>query len=138
MRIRSAFTFAAALLSAFLLKPAYAAQAAEAYGISGPVAHDNLTIYFVHGKSASGPVPLTLQEALAKGAVQVSETGSVNDLQIENTGTEPVFVQSGDIVKGGRQDRVFSTSLVLPPRSGKLSVEARARPAPPHRRAPKR
>lgn len=124
MLIRSAFTVAAAILSVFLPKPAHAAPAAETYTISGPVIHDNLTIYFVHGKSARGPVPLTLQEALAKGAVQVTETGSVNDLQIENTGKEPVFVQSGDIVKGGRQDRVFSTSLVLPPRSGKLSVEA--------------
>lgn len=56
--------------------------------ISGPHVHDNLAIYFVHGTSADGPVPLTLTEALAKGRVQVLETGRVNELQIENTGDE--------------------------------------------------
>ena len=52
--------------------------------MSGPIVHDNLAIYFVHGQSAAGPVPLTLDEALAKGAVKVHETGSVNELAIEN------------------------------------------------------
>jgi hypothetical protein len=33
-----------------------------------------------------------------------------------------VFVQSGDIVKGGQQDRVLTVSLVLPPRSGRIPI----------------
>ena len=56
------------------------ASADDAYRISGPFQHANLAIYLVHGKSVDGPVPLTLQEALAKGVVQVEETGDVNDL----------------------------------------------------------
>jgi hypothetical protein len=94
----------------------------EAYRISGPVVHENLAIYFVHGKSADGPVPLTLQEALANGSVQVRETGSVNQLEVENTGDTGVFIQSGDIVKGGRQDRVLTVSLIIPPHSGALPI----------------
>src|ERR1043165_9876319 len=70
--------------------------------VSVPVVHQNLAIYLVHGKSAAGPVPLTLAEALAKSAVKVHETGHVNELQIENLGSAEVFVQSGDMVKGGR------------------------------------
>src|ERR1700755_87366 len=92
-----------------------AASRADEVRISGPVVHENLAIYLIHGKSASGPVPLTLDEALAKRIVKVHETGNVNELQIENLGTEEVFVQSGDIVKGGQQDRVLSVSLLLPP-----------------------
>jgi hypothetical protein len=94
----------------------------EAYRISGPVVHENLHIYFVHGKSADGPVPLTLQEALANGSVQVRETGSVNQLEVENTGNAEVFIQSGDIVKGGRQDRVLTVSLIIPPHSGAMPI----------------
>ena len=67
-------------------------------------------------------MPLTLQEAMTKQTVRVIETGSVNELQIENTGTEDVFIQSGDIVKGGKQDRVLTVSLVLPPKSGKVGI----------------
>jgi hypothetical protein len=90
--------------------------------ISGPFTHENLAIYFVHGQGADGPVPLTLQEALAKGSVVVAETGQVNELQIENTGGEPVFIQAGDIVKGGKQDRVLTVSLLLPPSSGRVPI----------------
>jgi hypothetical protein len=67
-------------------------------------------------------VPLTLQEALDKKAVEVVETGSVNELQIRNKGGQPIFVQSGDIVKGGKQDRVVTTSFLLPPKSGKVPL----------------
>jgi len=86
------------------------------------VVHENLAIYFVHGKSADGPVPLTLQEALANGSAVVRETGSVNQLEVENTGNDEVFIQSGDIVKGGRQDRVLTVSLIVPPHSGKMPI----------------
>jgi hypothetical protein len=98
------------------------ALADESPRISGPHIHENLAIYFVHGASATGAVPLTLQEALAKGSVQVIETGSVNELQIENTSADEVFVQAGDIVKGGKQDRVLTVSFLLPPKSGRLPV----------------
>jgi hypothetical protein len=99
--------------------PAFAEQNLR---VTGPYAHENLAVYFVHGASAAGPVPLTLQEALAKGSVQVIETGRVNELQIENTGPEQVFVQAGDIVKGGKQDRVLTVSFLLPPKSGRLPI----------------
>ncbi len=90
--------------------------------ITGPLVHENLAVYFVHGQGSGGPVPLTLQEALAKGNVQVVETGRVNELQIENTGGEAVFIQAGDIVKGGKQDRVLTVSLLLPAKSGRVPI----------------
>ncbi len=98
------------------------ARAEEGPVISGPFSHDNLSIYFIHGKSAPGPAPLTLQEALAKESVRVAETGSVNELKIENLGDEDVYIQSGDIVKGGRQDRVLTASFILPKKSGAVPI----------------
>src|SRR5204863_4455174 len=92
------------------------------YRVTGPVTHENLAIYLVRGKSAAGPVPLTREEALAKRSVKVHETGNVNELQIENLGNDEVFVQSGDIVKGGQQDRVLTVTLLLPPKSGRIPI----------------
>jgi hypothetical protein len=109
-------------LAAVLGFAAPAPAATEGYRISGPVAHANLAVYFVHGQGTAGPVPLTLQEALAKRAVRVHETGQVSELAIENLGDQEVFVQSGDIVKGGQQDRVLTVSLVIPPRSGRVPI----------------
>jgi len=48
----------------------------------------------------------------------------VNELAIENVGGEPVFVQSGDIVKGGKQDRCIGTDFTLAPKSGKVKIAA--------------
>jgi hypothetical protein len=98
------------------------AKAPEGVRVSSPVVHENLAIYFIHGKSAPATVPLSLDEALAKGTVKVRETSNVNQLEIENLGAEEVFVQSGDIVKGGKQDRTLMVSLVLPPKSGSVPI----------------
>lgn len=117
--LRSAAILWTALLS--ITAPSYGARA-EDYRISGPLAHDNLTLFLVHGQSAPGPVPMTLEEALQKQSVRISEVGHVNELAIENFGDREVFIQSGDIVTGGKQDRVIVSSLILPPRSGKLTL----------------
>jgi cytochrome c biogenesis protein ResB len=98
------------------------AQAPEGQRISGPFVHENLALYFIHGKSAPGKVPLTLEEAMAKGVVKVRETSNVNQLEIENLGADEVFVQSGDIVKGGKQDRTLMVSLLLPAKSGAIPI----------------
>jgi hypothetical protein len=127
------FLMAAALASAVLISdlgcvvrlslglPALAGAGTQ---VSGPVAHDNLAVYFVHGSAAPGAVPMSLEEALAKGRLKVGETGSVNVLMVENVGDDEVFIQAGDIVKGGRQDRVLSVDLLLPPNSGRVLIAA--------------
>jgi hypothetical protein len=94
----------------------------ETNRMSGPIVHENLAVYFIHGKSAPGKVPLTLEEAMTIGVVKVRETSNVNQLEIENLGDDEVFVQSGDIVKGGKQDRTLMVSLLLPPRSGAVPI----------------
>src|SRR5262245_35310895 len=87
------------LLAATIAGGARAADSEAEYRFSGPLVSENLAVYFIHGESSAGPVPLTLQEAMAREAVQVYETGSVNQLAVENRGEETVFIQAGDIVK---------------------------------------
>ncbi|HJQ60718.1 MAG TPA: DUF6569 family protein [Vineibacter sp.] len=123
--LRRGTTLALAAVAVAALAPASLAadQAANDYRFSAPYSHGNLTIFMIHGKPAiSGKSPLTLQEAMQRGLVRVIETGSVNQLEVENLGNEAVFIQSGDIVKGGKQDRVLSVDLILPPRSGKVAI----------------
>ncbi len=118
------------LIAAASLAPGLAVTAAPAaadagYRLSGPYVHNNLAVYLIHRKAgAKRPAPLTLQEALAAGTVRLRETGRVNRLEIENVGDKPVFIQAGDIVKGGKQDRVVTASLILPPRSGAVPLGA--------------
>ncbi len=120
---RRLFLRSAAVLPVLSAAPIWAiAAVTPERRVSGPFLHDNLAIYLVHGASAPGPVPLTLAEAMTSGKARVYETGNVSELTIENTGDEEVFVQSGDIVKGGKQDRVLTVSLILPAKSGKMPI----------------
>ena len=113
------------LASILAVVPGLARTAAAAEpSVTGPVLHENVALFFVHGTSAPGPVPATLSEALARGTVEVHETGDVQELRIENKGAEPVFVHIGDIVKGGKQDRVLTVSLLLEPFSKPVPVGA--------------
>ncbi len=113
-------------LLAFALLAAPLAPAADDLRISGPFTHDNLSVFLIHGArpdAAKGKL-LTLHEAMDAKKVVVYETGTVNALSIENQSSQDVYIQSGDIVKGGRQDRVLTTDLILPAHSGKLAISS--------------
>ena len=118
----SAGILAAGILAA---GPAAARTAEDDYRLSGPYTHDSLAIYLIHRPDGDGgPVPLTLGEAMEQGVVRVLETGDVEELVVRNTGDREVFIQAGDIVKGGKQDRVLNVSMVVPPGSGDIPVGA--------------
>ncbi len=114
---------ALALILGFVALP-LAAQPVKMH-ISGPYTHDNLSLYLVHGPNRSDLKLITLDEAIAQHKVMVYETGNVNQLAIENVSDDTeVYVQSGDIVKGGRQDRTLKNDMILPSKSGKVALDA--------------
>src|SRR5947208_8109455 len=102
-----------------------ASQCKDDYRLEGPFTQGNLTVFLIHGQDKiKGQTFITLQEALIQKKVIVRETREVNELSIENVSSEEVYVQSGDIVKGGQQDRMLAVDLILPPRSGKIPISA--------------
>jgi hypothetical protein len=94
------------------------------YRLSGPYTHKNLTVFLIHGKDQTTKTFLTLQEALAQKKVKVYETKDVNELAIRNLSNQDIYVQSGDIVRGGEQDRMISMDFIVPPRSGRMPIAA--------------
>lgn len=93
------------------------------YEVSDPIAHKNLAIFLIHGKDRiKAGVFITLDEAMKQKKVVVHETGTVSELVIENPGNVSIYIQSGDIVKGGKQDRVLQFDIIIPPKSGKIKV----------------
>lgn len=101
-------------------------DAPVAYRLSGPYTHDNLTLFLLHGEeTVKGKSFLTLDEALAQKKAVVHETKNVNQLEIENfSTTDEVFIQAGDIVKGGQQDRTIAIDLIVPAKSGRVPLQS--------------
>lgn len=109
-----------------LLIAAANVHAQNGYRVSAPYAYKNLTIFLIHGKNETTKKNIiTLQEAMKLKVFKVYETSEVNELMVENISTQfDVFIQSGDIVKGGKQDRVLAISVIIPARSGRVSIDA--------------
>lgn len=93
------------------------ATSAMAEELSGPFQHENLSVYLIHGEDSLKNIEvISLDQALREKIAIVEETGSVNELQVFNRSKKKyVFVDSGDIVKGGKQDSTMGRNLLIPP-----------------------
>src|SRR5262245_42887743 len=93
---------------------------------SGPYTHENLTIFLILGEDRIKDRDfLTLQEAIEQKKIVVHETANVNELAVENVSpSQEIFIQSGDLVKGGKQDRLLVFDLIVQPQSGRVPLAA--------------
>src|SRR5262245_39292646 len=99
-------------------QPAGNPVAAVASGVTldGPYTHANLAVFIVRGATSDTRTYITLDEGLAARTVAVREQtragrdrAEVNTLEIDNQSDTWLFLQAGDIVKGGKQDRTIMT-----------------------------
>jgi hypothetical protein len=110
--------------SVLALATSLSLAAADTGKLSGPFTHSNLTVFLIHGSRQTARPLLNLEQAIQQHKVVVYETRDVNELAIENVSSQDVFIQSGDIVKGGAQDRTLKDDLILPSKSGKVSISS--------------
>lgn len=94
--------------------------AGDRYALGARVTHGALSVWPVldNRPSTTGEY-LTLADGLAGGKVSVEEKdgGTVPELLVKNATDTPLLLVAGDIVTGGRQDRVVVADHVVPPRS---------------------
>jgi hypothetical protein len=87
--------------------------------ISGPYTHANLSVYLIHGPDKlQGQPVMPLQAALEQNLAVVHEGA----LSVDNRANVPLFIQSGDIIKGGNQDRVLPYDYLVPVGRSQLPV----------------
>ena len=103
----------------------------EEQSLKGAFTHENLSFALIVDASATDDTEyLTLDEGLLNGGVMVWEKGGadgrdnaeVQELEIENRTDFPVYLQAGDVVKGGKQDRTIVADLIIPPNSGRMPI----------------
>src|SRR6202140_5417226 len=104
--------------------------------ILDPVTYENISLFPVVGGSQDTRSFLTLEEGLASGEVIVTEQGaerlirnrgevrplavpqssgaSVNQLVLINRSKRPLLLLAGELVSGGKQDRIIGKDRIIP------------------------
>lgn len=86
--------------------------------------HKNLTVFLLEGSDQAKCDYITLEEAMKQGKITLHETGSVNELSIDNKSNSHVYIMAGDIVRGGKQDRTLGEDVVLKPMAKKVPLRS--------------
>src|ERR1039457_2246458 len=115
---------------------------ASGYKVLDPIRHGNLTVFpVVAAKSYLTGEFLTLDEGLRSGEVVVTEAGNVqglirrhpapairndgaqvNRLVLVNNSKRPLLLLAGEIVTGGKQDRVIGKDRIVPAESDPVDL----------------
>src|SRR5579862_5883175 len=116
--------------------------AAPGYKVLEPIRHGNLTVFPVVAATLYTTSEfLALDEGLRSGEVVVTEAGSVqglirrqspnairhagaqvNRLVLVNNSKRPLLLLAGEIVTGGKQDRVIGKDRIVPPESDPVDL----------------
>jgi hypothetical protein len=114
----------------------------SAFKVLEPIGHENLTVFpVVAPKSYATGEFLTLDEGLRSGEVVVTEYGNVrgllrrrttaamqhdiaevNRLVLINNSKRPLLLLAGEIVTGGKQDRVIGKDRIVPSESDPVDL----------------
>jgi len=120
MQWKDAICLGAVIAVSSMIGACETGAADEQRSLSGPYSFENLSVFLIHAEDVVATEDmLPLDEAVEKGYLTVFETGDVGELEMENTSDWPVYIQSGSIVKGGRQDRMLPHDIVVAAHSGK-------------------
>jgi len=118
------------------------AVSGSGYKVLPAIKHGNLTVFpVVAAKSHDTQGFLTLDEGLRSGEVVVTESGiarpmirrrhpipispggaQVNQLVLINNSQRPLLLLAGEIVTGGKQDRVIGKDRIVPPESDPVDL----------------
>jgi hypothetical protein len=88
--------------------------------VNGGRQHDALSVFWLHGSPGASLDTLTLDEALTRRLLVVTEGAQarVPEIMVENLAASYVLMLAGEILLGGKQNRVLTEDILLPPKSG--------------------
>jgi len=94
------------------------------FAVGAPVTRSGLTVFPLRLRHGRRMGIVTLDEALRRDELAIREKGDgqVPWLLVRNDSRHPVFLLAGEIIVGGKQNRIVREDILLPPRSGWTEV----------------
>ncbi|OGL54261.1 MAG: hypothetical protein A3G31_03980 [Candidatus Schekmanbacteria bacterium RIFCSPLOWO2_12_FULL_38_15] len=79
---------------------------------------ENISVFPIFGKNSEGVSFITLNEAVKKGCIEVteiSEGGSVPNLKVKNRSEHHILIFDGETLVGAKQNRIVNTTIIILP-----------------------
>ncbi|HEY2351666.1 MAG TPA: DUF6569 family protein [Candidatus Acidoferrum sp.] len=115
----------------------------QTWRLMQPVTYENMTVFpIVAAENADTGAFVTLDDALASGDVVITEQGSylrrtrdrarqvpygagpeVNQLVLVNRGKRPLILLAGEVISGGKQDRIIGKDRIIPVGAAPLPLD---------------
>ena len=92
----------------------------ESVEVKDPFGHLNLTLVTLHGASKKTVDYMLGADAIRSGVMtvsEVSESGSVPELLVDNKAEVPVLLLDGEELVGAKQNRILNTTVLVPAKS---------------------
>lgn len=92
--------------------------------VSSTVTHENLSVVFIRSPKKTKPAFITYRQGHAARLVTIRESAdpTVGTLTVQNHAKLPLYLHEGERFYGGKQDRILYSSVVIPPRSGQVTI----------------
>jgi hypothetical protein len=92
--------------------------------VDNPVHTEGVTVFFLTLRDGWKSDIRTLDDALRAEALRVTEKpeASVPEVFVDNTGRRPVLLVSGELLLGGRQNRIVKQDVLVPADSGRVAI----------------
>jgi hypothetical protein len=96
----------------------------EKLRIAKAITYKNLVIYPLTIQHMTKTDYVTLDEAMKKNWLTIREIGAgeVNHVELKNSGNKVVFIMTGEMLSGAKQDRMLREDLLIGPKSEWLRV----------------
>jgi hypothetical protein len=105
----------------FLLCAAPVFASPDSLVVREPKTFGPLTIWMIESDNTFHHRYLTLEEALQSGSAVIHENNSQR-LWIENRSDTDLYIQSSDLIKGGQQDRMVESDMIVPAHDTSLDL----------------
>jgi len=96
------------------------------FSVHKPMVYQNLAIFPLKLQEGSKQLNLlTLDEAIKREYIVIKEVadGQVNTVELENISDSWIFLLSGEIIAGAKQNRMIGKDTLIPPKSGKIKEQ---------------
>ncbi len=93
--------------------------------IGKPIPAGDLWVYPLTGRPCDQRQYRTMDEALRRGELVIMEqaAATVNTLMAQNRGANYIFLMGGEVLLGGKQNRMIVNDTLLPPHSGWIPIQ---------------